>query len=80
LEIEVDIVSGTQRRHSAIPNSLSVEFSTAGGNKNVVLLASTRYVEQSFVDYAATDGFKKIDSIPSRKNPRYKLVAFKYEG
>jgi hypothetical protein len=80
LEIEVDIVSGTQRRHSAIPNSLSVEFSTAGGNKNVVLLASTRYVEQSFVDYAATDGFKKIDSIPSRKNPCYKLVAFKYEG
>lgn len=76
--IEVDVVDGTKRRYSDVPNSKSVEFSILGGNKPVVLLASTRYYEPSFITSAANYEFRHIKSYSSLKNPRYKMLAFEY--
>lgn len=78
-EIKVDIVDGKKRRYSAVENSLSVEFSTIS-NKKVVLLASTRYHEQTFIDFASGDGFNHQGSFPSPKDQGYKILAFEFGG
>lgn len=77
--IKPDFVSGTQRGHSAVPNSISVEFAIKGGRKEVVLLASTRYREDSFVAFAIDHGFTNVLSVPSPKNPQYRLLVFEFD-
>lgn len=76
--ILVKPVDGTRYGYSQVPNSLTIEISTTGGCKDVVLVTSSRYHERDFVSFAALEGFRHVVSTEGTQNPSHKMLAFEY--
>lgn len=72
------LVYGRKNGYSMVPQSMSVVFEITGGTKPVVLMASTRYDEKAFLEFAAEYGFRLVIAKASKENPRYRMLAFEY--
>jgi hypothetical protein len=79
-DLHIDVVDGLSSGHSVVPQSASVEISLTVEGEKIALLTSTRYEEESFVEFVERNHFKHISTVPSYKNKNYKQFSFRYSA
>lgn len=79
--MEIAPVDGYQKGYSVVAGAITIETSVKVGSRTIVLLTSTRYKEQEFVDLASKLGFRQEGAaVASPRNEHYKQFVFCYAG
>lgn len=75
--VNVQAVEGYSNGYSLVPGSMSAVFSIDIDEREIVLLTSTRYNKESFIDFAAKFGWEYVDESASSMRDTFQHLAFK---